>query len=148
MSATFDFYGSIRLQQIDRPGLRGIHAENEDGVLAIELTGDCYRWKGVGLARCVGGVACAHPHRSLRIGAIVGWTLGSEIDGEVAVAEAVGRGGRIILPVGLREVAAVDQCAARRSDGTVENLKDAKWDDHPIGENGVYRLTGERLRST
>ena len=90
MSATFDFYGSIRLQQIDRPRLREIKPENEDGILAIQLSGNRDSGKRIGVF--AGGrirvEVGTDPNGSRRIEAIAGCACGAEINRKIAVAVA------------------------------------------------------------
>jgi hypothetical protein len=96
----------IRLQEIDGPGLCGINSDKEDGVLAVELAGDDDSRKEISAACRIARITGANPRSRVGIQAVI--VFGPEIDDEVAVAEAIGRGGRIILPVLLRKVSTVE----------------------------------------
>src|ERR1700721_2140925 len=77
MFATFDFYGLIRLQQIDRPRLSGINPENEDGVLAIQLSGNRDSGKRVVGFCFVRGKTATHPHGGVGIKTVIRTPLSS-----------------------------------------------------------------------
>src|ERR1700743_2042681 len=69
MSATFNFYGLVRLEEVDDPGLYGIFSYEKDGVLAIELSGDSDSWKG---RRChISSVAGTYIDGGLSVEAVV-----------------------------------------------------------------------------
>ncbi len=90
---------SIRLQEIDSPRLGGIDPEKEDCVFTVELPDDSYRGKRISLAGGIPGVASSEPNLSIWEQTVVRRVLSSEIDGQVAITESIGRRRWIVVGI-------------------------------------------------